>query len=116
MLSCNSCAVSTSTCTNTAQPGLGQLYSHCLDNSNCPNLDGCITVMMQGQMVPFDGFCTNICASDAECGNGAGIGGTAVPHCNNEPTRYCELDCSGGKTCPQGMECILLVGDAEICF
>jgi hypothetical protein len=113
-LSCTNCAVSTATCSNSAQPGLGQLYSHCLVPENCPGLDGCATVTMQGETEPFDGFCTNFCNSDAECF--ANTGGTAVPKCNTEPSRYCELDCSGGKTCPGGMMCINLQGGKQLCY
>jgi hypothetical protein len=113
-LTCNSCAVSTSTCTNAAQPGLGQLYSHCLDSDGCPGLDGCVTVSMMEGDPPYDGFCTNLCSTDAECS--ANVGGTAVPQCNDLMQSYCELDCSGGKTCPGGMECIPLTGGSELCF
>ncbi len=113
-LSCNACAVDISSCTNAPQPGLGQLYSHCLIPENCPGLDACATVTMQGEMQPFDGYCTNFCNSNAECF--ANTGGTAVPQCNTEMSPYCELDCSGGKTCPQGMECIPLQGGKELCY
>jgi hypothetical protein len=113
-LTCTNCAVSTATCSNAPQPGLGQLYSHCLANENCPGLGACVTVTMQGQMNPFDGYCTNFCNSDAQCF--ANVGGNAVPRCNNEPDRYCELDCSGGKTCPGGMACINLQGGKQLCF
>jgi hypothetical protein len=113
-LTCISCAINTANCSNSAQPGLGQLYSHCLDASGCPGLDGCATVSMEGDPDPFDGFCTNFCSSDAECF--ANVGGSAVPRCNNEPDRYCELDCAGGKTCPGGMVCTSLVGGKQLCY
>jgi hypothetical protein len=113
-LTCTGCAVDPSTCSNTPQPGLGQLYSHCLTSANCPNLDGCATVTMEGEMDPFDGYCTNFCTTDAECS--ANTGGTAVPQCNDEVDSYCELDCAGGKTCPDGMECIALVGGKNLCY
>lgn len=113
-LTCNNCAVDISGCSNTPQPGAGQLYSHCLDAVNCPGLDGCATVTMEGQTDPYDGFCTNLCSSDAECF--ANVGGTATPVCNDAMTPYCELDCSGGKTCPGGMECVNIVGGAQLCY
>jgi hypothetical protein len=113
-LTCSNCAASTATCTNTPQPGLGQLYSHCLTPDQCPGLDGCATVSMQGDPEPFDGYCTNFCTNNQQCF--ANTGGTAVPQCNNEPDRYCELDCAGGKTCPQGMVCTPLAGGKELCY
>lgn len=114
-LTCNAnCAVDTSGCTNAPQPGLGQLYSNCLDSANCPNLDGCATVTNEGEVDPFDGYCTNLCTTDAECF--ANVGGTAVPQCNDAADPYCELDCAGGKTCPGGMECLSLVGGKKLCY
>jgi hypothetical protein len=112
-LSCVACAIDVSTCSNFPQPGAGQLYSHCLTADNCPGLDGCVTVSMDGGD-PYDGFCTNFCSGDSQCF--ANTGGTAVPQCNSEASPYCELDCSGGKTCPGGMECIPLVGGKQLCF
>jgi hypothetical protein len=109
-LTCTACAVSTASCANAAQPGLGQLYSACLDDTDCPGLEGCLTHPLNGDV----GFCTNFCTTDAECF--ASVGGTAVPDCNTQPTPYCSLDCSGGKTCPGGMECIPLVGDLVFCM
>ncbi len=114
-LACNAnCAVDISGCSNAAQPGLGQLYSNCLDSANCPGLDGCATITNQGEVDPFDGYCTNLCTTDADCF--ANTGGTAVPQCNDEANPYCELDCSGGKTCPGGMECLSLVGGKKLCY
>ncbi|MFV8754793.1 hypothetical protein ACNOYE_29960 [Nannocystaceae bacterium ST9] len=114
-LTCNAnCAVDFTGCTNAPQPGLGQLYSTCLDSANCPGLDGCATVTNEGEVDPFDGYCTNLCTTDADCF--ANTGGSAVPQCNDEADPYCELDCSGGKTCPGGMECLALVGGKELCY
>ena len=113
-LSCTNCAVSTATCSNLPQPGVGQLYSHCLVPENCPGLDGCATVSMMGEVDPFDGYCTNFCTTDAECF--ANTGGTAVPQCNDAVDSYCELDCAGGKTCPDGMVCTGLQGGKFLCY
>lgn len=114
-LTCNGCAVSTASCVNAPQPGLGQLYSHCLDANGCPGLDGCATVSMDGQETPFDGYCTNFCSGNAECF--ADTGGNAVPQCNDvQPNSYCELDCSSGKTCPGGMVCTSLIGGKQLCY
>ena len=106
-------AVDVSTCVNNPQPGLGQLYSNCLDANSCPGLGGCVTVSGQ-DMVPYDGFCTNLCNSDADCAGN--FGGNAIPSCNDAPDPYCVLDCEGGLTCPGGMECIPLQGGASYCF
>ena len=114
-LTCTNCAVSTASCMNAPQPGLGQLYSNCLDSSGCPGLDACATVTMMGEVDPFDGYCTNFCASNNDCA--ANTGGTAVPQCNDAmPDPYCELDCAGNKTCPQGMVCTSLQGGKKLCY
>jgi hypothetical protein len=115
-LSCIACAIDTSNCSNNGgngQPADG-LYSMCLVPEDCPGLDGCATVTMNGQVDPYDGYCTNFCASDAECT--ANLGGTAVPQCNNAADPYCELDCAGGKTCPNGMTCVAIQGGTYVCY
>jgi hypothetical protein len=113
-LTCTNCAASTATCSNTPQPGLGQLYSNCLTPDQCPGLDGCATVSMEGETDPFDGFCTNFCITDADCF--ANTGGNAVPQCNDAADPYCELDCAGGKTCPGGMVCTPISGGKQLCY
>jgi hypothetical protein len=115
-LGCLACAIDTSGCMNAGngQPPTGNLYSHCLLPAECIGQDACATVSMQGEMDPYDGYCTNFCANNAECA--ANLGGTAVPMCNTEAMPYCELECSGGKTCPTGMMCISLQGGKYRCF
>jgi hypothetical protein len=109
------CQIDSSNCTNGGgggQPADG-LYSSCLLPDDCVGTDGCATVTEQGQMNPFDGYCTNFCVSDAACD--AGLGGTAIPNCNNELDPYCELTCTGGLTCPAPMECVALA-DRDVCY
>ena len=115
-LMCVACAISTQNCTNDGgggQPADG-LYSMCLIPEDCPGLDGCATVTMMGEDNPYDGYCTNFCASDADCA--ANLGGTAIPSCNDEAMAYCQLDCAGGLTCPTGMECVALSGGKYVCY
>jgi hypothetical protein len=110
-----SCQIDSSGCTNGGgggQPANG-IYSMCLVPDDCVGTDGCATVTMNGQVNPFDGYCTNFCVGDAECD--IGLGGTAIPNCNNEVDPYCELTCTGGLTCPAGMECVALA-DRDVCY
>ncbi|MFV8754792.1 hypothetical protein ACNOYE_29955 [Nannocystaceae bacterium ST9] len=110
------CQINSSGCTNGGgggnQPADG-LYSMCLIPEDCFGTDGCATVTMNGQVDPFDGYCTNFCFSDAECD--LGLGGTAIPICNNELDPYCELVCTGGLTCPAPMQCVALA-DRDVCY
>lgn len=110
-----SCQIDSSDCSNGGgggQPAQG-LYSSCLLPDDCVGADGCATVMMQGELDPFDGYCTNFCANDAECN--LGLGGTAIPDCNTEIDPYCELVCTGGLTCPAPMQCVQLTGKM-VCY
>ena len=110
------CQINSSGCTNGGgggnQPADG-LYSECLIPEDCAGTDGCATVTMNGQVDPFAGYCTNFCFSDAECD--LGLGGTAIPVCNNEIDSYCELLCTGGLTCPVPMQCVALAGK-DVCY
>lgn len=109
------CLFDLATCMNDPQPPSGQLYSHCLDNSGCPGLDGCLTIVDDMQIV-VDGFCTNFCAMNSEC-NGIATGGSAMPLCHEGvQSTFCALDCAGGLTCPQGMSCETLESGDSLCF
>ncbi len=101
-------------CSNDPQPGLGELYSDCIDNADCPGLDGCLTLVGDmGEVV--DGFCTDFCTLDDECI--VPNGGSAVPVCRmGIQSTYCGLDCAGGLTCPGGMICSVLEAGGELCF
>ncbi len=111
-LSCaENCSFDTSECSNQPQPGVGELYSHCLEDEDCPGLDGCAGV--PGADENLDGFCTNFCDDDSTCQ--ADVGGSAVPECNKVESPYCQLDCSDGKTCPEGMKCISNE-NSSVCF
>jgi hypothetical protein len=109
------CQINSSGCTNGGgggQPADG-MYSSCLIPEDCVGTDGCATVTMNGQVDPFDGYCTNFCVSDAECD--LGLGGTAIPDCNTEVQPYCELVCTGGLTCPAPMDCVALA-NKDVCY
>lgn len=93
------------------QPADG-MYSACVIGNECFGVQGCVTVM------PQVGFCTNGNCTDASSCD-ASPGGTATPACvtatlNAVETQVCALDCSGGKTCPGGMECLPL-GSSMVC-
>jgi hypothetical protein len=108
------CSFELSGCSNDPQPGLGQLYSHCLDDENCPGLAGCATLSEDGEPNPSDGFCTQLCDFDSDCT--ADVGGSAIAVCNDLDPAYCQLDCSEGRTCPGGMVCKELQSGAFVCY
>ena len=92
------------------QPATGQ-YSHCLDAAECMGVNLCIQIQMD--MMVVDGFCTSYPCANAAVDCDPSPGGTATPICmpvnvNMMDTNACALDCSGGKTCPTGMECLAL--------
>lgn len=115
MLACgDDCLFALDSCTNDPQPGSGQLYSHCTDNTGCPDLDGCLTIVDDADVV-IDGFCTNNCTMPSEC-NGMPTGGSATPVCHpGMQSNFCALECGGGLTCPAGMVCRALAS-GELCF
>lgn len=80
----------------------------------CPELDpACLVVDGPGGFGPNGSFfvtwsyCTRECESDADCVSGL-PGGSAKPRClakGANDIKVCVLDCSFGKTCPEGLEC-----------
>lgn len=87
------------------------LYSACVSAVECFGTTACVLVM--GNL----GFCTNTCTIPGDCGPSPA--GTATPACVTAPVggvdmQVCALDCSGGKTCPGGMECLAL-GASMVC-
>jgi hypothetical protein len=87
------------------------MYSHCLDYTDCPLNDGCMTIGGAGT----NGYCT-----DTTCPTCVPAPGVAPVICITV-TGYslCALDCSAGQTCPTGMVCdtaITDTGDQLVCF
>ena len=90
------------------QPADG-MYSDCLSAVECIGLTTCMTLLDGGGEVS-DGFCTVGACMNAAASCDPTPGGTAVPFCfpieqNGTADDICALDCSGGGTCPAGMEC-----------
>ncbi len=88
----------------TGQPSDGP-YSPCETAAMCFGLTACVVPM------PGLGFCSEQCMIPGDCGPSPG--GSAQPACvmatvNAVAMQVCALDCSGGKTCPTGMECVSL--------
>lgn len=54
-------------------------------------------------LAPDYTVCTLPCMQDDECP--APASGDAQPSCAGQNSDQCVLDCSGGATCPDGMEC-----------
>ncbi|HWB77086.1 MAG TPA: hypothetical protein VG755_19090, partial [Nannocystaceae bacterium] len=87
------------------QPANG-VFAACESSIDCVGAQYCVAVM------PNVGFCSKDCEDPAaDCP--ASPGGTATTACVaampiGAPAMVCALDCSGGKTCPGGMECAML--------
>lgn len=100
---------------DTGQPGSG-MWSSCHGGGSC---DASLTCLGTDDMAL--GICTTECspaANPAACG--AVPGGTAVASCLSVGGQsICAIDCSGGLTCPAGMDCIAETDDTgaiEICL
>ncbi len=92
------------------QPSSG-MYSVCSDPGPMPICSGfagsyyCAWVVDAFGNPTSDAFCSTACTTDAQC---PASGCSAAPVCRtsaDDGTRYCALDCSGGRGCPVGMEC-----------
>lgn len=99
------------------QPAEG-MYSTCAMPTDCVGVTLCVTIVDPMQ-VPLGGFCTAPGCANAAVDCIASPGGTATPMClpltvNDMPDAACALDCTGGNTCPSGMECLDVTG-ASIC-
>lgn len=91
------------------QPADG-VYSECETVVQCFGATACVTIMS-------DGYCSIACAIAGDCPPSPG--GTAAAACvpaniSGVDMTVCALDCSGGKTCPGGMECAAL-GASMVC-
>lgn len=87
------------------QPANG-VFAACESSIDCVGAQYCVSVM------PNVGFCSKNC-EDPTVDCPASPGGTATTACVaampiGAPAMVCALDCSGGKTCPGGMECAQL--------
>jgi hypothetical protein len=96
-----------------AQPDEG-LYSHCLASDEC-TIGNCI---LRGDHT--NGFCTQECYEGDPDLCAPSPGGTAERTCIQVVgLQICALDCSSGKTCPTGMDCVAEndeLGPREICI
>jgi len=87
------------------------LYSACESAVECFGATVCVLVM--GSL----GYCSNNCTIPSDCGPPPA--GTATQACvaasvGGADMMVCALDCSGGATCPGGMECLPL-GATMVC-
>lgn len=100
----------------TGEPGNPVSFAECQggDPDQCPAEDpACLVVDGPGGFRPNGSFfvtwsyCTRECDEDADCVSGP-QGGTAKARClpkGANDVKVCVLDCSFGKTCPEGLEC-----------
>lgn len=101
------------------QPATG-LYSSCWPSEMCTGVvgGGCLT-LQDADMVKFDGFCTVLCTSEAQCAPKPN--GPAVTKCLNidDAQKACFLECVADTDCPTGMTCELVGlpgGDGSYCW
>jgi hypothetical protein len=101
------------------QPASG-LYSNCFPSEMCPGLanGGCLS-LQDANMVTFDGFCTILCNSPADCTPKPNS--QAVSQCLfiNDTQKTCFLACGTDADCPTGMTCELVAlpqGDGSYCW
>lgn len=85
-------------CTPDADPVCSDPYDHCYSG-----------------LMPGSGYsvCSVMCMDDAECP--LPETGDAVAVCAGPMGNECVLDCGGGATCPDGMECVEIVMGIERC-
>ncbi len=87
-------------------PGFGVGYGDCVDNP----VETCgagTTCLVDDVVEPSVGVCSHVgCVDVAQCPS-APPTGDAVVTCGNltGEAETCYLDCAGGETCPDGMEC-----------
>ena len=86
--------------TKDPQPATG-LYSNCFPSDMCPGLNGggCLS-LQDADMVAFDGFCTILCQSEAQCQPKPNS--PAITRCLNiDPMqKACFLECVSDADCP----------------
>ena len=88
-------------------------YPPCTPDADpvCPDpYDHCYSGLMPGS---GHSVCSVMCMDDAECP--LPDGGDAVAACAGPMMNECVLDCGGGATCPDGMECVEIVMGIERC-
>jgi len=95
------------------QPSSG-MYSECASGAECIGLTTCVVV----PGAEGGGFCSNAgCGNPlASCVPNPGATSTATPACIDDGSgmMVCALSCTGGATCPTGMQC-LPVGGTMAC-
>lgn len=85
-------------------------YSECVWDTDCSEPD----TMCYNYFINNEGFCTQVCSVNADCP--CPSSGEALPICIYNPIRFvnqCVLECgngSGGPSCPNGMDCEMVLG------
>jgi hypothetical protein len=89
---------------NDNQPTSG-LYETCLTGSECDNPTACLMVTDNMTMMVYDGFCTILCNTVANCGQAPDC--PAVQKCApfDVGQSICVLECVATTDCPIGMVC-----------
>lgn len=94
-------------------PPMDPAYPPCTPDADpvCPDpYDHCYSGLMPGA---GHSVCSVMCMDDAECP--LPDSGDAVAACAGPMGNECVLDCGGGATCPDGMDCVEIVMGIERC-
>lgn len=107
-----------------AVPGDGQpadgMWSQCTTAQECGPIPALCIYLVDENMNPTDGFCSQTACANAATDCDANPGGTAPPICvpmqiDGMADQVCALNCGAG-TCPTGMACMNITDLGMICI
>ena len=107
-----------------AAPGNGQpadgMWSQCTTAQECGPIPALCIYLVDENMNPTDGFCSQTACANAATDCDANPGGTAPPVCvpmqiDGMADQVCALSCAAG-TCPNGMVCTNITDLGMICI
>lgn len=107
-----------------ALPGDGQpadgMWSQCTTAQECGPIPALCIYLVDEDMNPTDGFCSQTACANAVTDCDANPGGTAPPICvpmqiDGMADQVCALNCGAG-TCPTGMVCMNITDLGMICI
>ena len=107
-----------------AAPGNGQpadgMWSQCTTAQECGPIPALCIYLVDENMNPTDGFCSQTACANPAIDCDANPGGTAPPICvpmqiDGMADHACALNCAAG-TCPTGMACVAITDLGMICI
>ncbi len=96
-----------------AAGGENHLGETCSDADPCPDDHQCVFLQVGN---PDLGYCSPICASDADCGDGYTGPATGMLTCfvPDQPDA-CTIVCQDGADCPGELACVATGGPVSVC-